>query len=146
MAISWQQYFLFIGCATAAYYITIGLLYYRGEILYFLSTKKIFPQALPLSSNSPVVSEFNSDEKQGLMPYVHDLVNELQHTLSTSGRKRLIKEELIMSLQLLLKKYGMLNDTLFVQSINKFIESEAENSCSIHFNEQELKSLWLAIE
>jgi len=145
MAITWQQYFLFIGCATAAYYITIALLYYRGEILYFLATKKLGFQPFSLANEKPA-GQSNSGDNQGLMPCVHDLVNELQHTLATAGRKKLIKEELIMSLQVVIKKYAMLKDSLFVQSINKLIESEAETSCSIHFTEQELKSLWLALE
>jgi len=52
----------------------------------------------------------------------------------------------MMSLQVVIKKYGVLKDTLFVQSINKFIESEAETTCAIHFHAHELQSLWLVVE
>lgn len=74
---------------------------------------------------------------------VHEFTHELQQTIQKASTHVYKKEELIFSLQLVLKKYPQLRDTNFTEAINNLIATECQNSCSIPLNEDEVNMLWL---
>lgn len=70
------------------------------------------------------------------------LEDELKQLFQEAGKKRYIKEELIMALQNQLIGYTDLKDSNFRPSVHNYIAVESENKCSIHLDAEELNILW----
>lgn len=70
------------------------------------------------------------------------LENEIKLSLEEGQQRKLIKEEIIMSLQILLNNYYDLKLSEHKNSINKYIVEECQNICSIHLNEENVNQLW----
>lgn len=73
---------------------------------------------------------------------VEELTAGLEEAIAIAVNKEYNKEEFILSLQLLLKKYYFLKGSLFQETINNLIISECEKYGSIHLSAVELVLLW----
>ena len=80
----------------------------------------------------------------GQMPLAYKLGGEIRQLLERAANEKMVKEELVMGLQLLLTGdlYSILKNGQFHNPILMLIRSEAENICSIHFESKELDGLW----
>ena len=54
-----------------------------------------------------------------------------------------MKEELIYSLQLLLKKYPSLKDSEYKESLSNLIATQCEDTCLVRLNADEVYHVWL---
>jgi len=86
---------------------------------------------------TPLIQETDDTFQQ-----VEELTASLKEAIAIAVDKECIKEEFILSLQLLLKKYYFLKGSLFQEAINNLILSECEKYGSIHLSAVELVLLW----
>jgi len=152
--ISWSNYITVVALLLAGYYLIIGYLYYRSDILNLLLGRKIIQfgnTSLTATQTDPLhkpVLRFNKAhvenafEKQNLFPAVQSLSDEIQAFLNEAGRNKLNKEDVLPPLQLLLAKYPILKDSSFQESMQNIIETECIANCSIHLSEEDLNKLW----
>lgn len=122
--ISWSSYFITIAILSAGYYLVIGYLYYRNDVLQLISPKKV---------------EINNDVTiQRHQSLAHLFSDEVQAFMQQAGKDQLGKEDILQSLQSLLNKYPALKDPAFRESIQNLIKFY----CSIHLSDEELRLLW----
>ncbi len=159
--ISWQGYWNAIALISIAYYFIIYLLYYRKDFgINFLKTRNSshlssLPSTSTLSdeekhsanfqptalNDSSVDSKMQADESVVAIAQV--CIDELNAFFEESKRKRPIKEELMYSLQNILKKYPVIKDSTFQESITNLIIVNCETFCSISLNDDDVVHVWL---
>ncbi|MEJ7821176.1 MAG: hypothetical protein WKF85_02575 [Chitinophagaceae bacterium] len=127
--ISWKDYILFITTVLFPYYTWPHFIFYAKDILRICDTNKV-PETK---------TENESEEIFGI---VYRLQDEVKGTIEEAATKKYLKEEIILSLQMVLEKYT-LGSTHFRFALNNFIERTSKNNCSIHLDEDELKLMWL---
>ncbi len=129
--ISWKEFAVFIAAASFLYYAWLLFIFYAKDILRIFNKNKV--------AEAKLESENASEEIFGI---VYRLQDEVKETIEEAAAKKYQKEEIIISLQMVLEKYS-LAATPFQFAVNNFIERTCKNSCSINLDEQELKQLWL---
>ena len=126
--ISWQQYIITLLIATVLYYLFIWIFFYKAKF-----------SVLPGISN---IRQFNlntGDEPDEVMTTAQHVMDEIRPLFN--GRTN--KNELLLALQLKLKKYNLWEETGFRNTINDFIASQSESKCSIRLGEEDVRALWL---
>lgn len=163
--ITWAGYCTALLILLLIYYLCVLVFYFKSEIAQLISgEKKLFradssvKSALHLNERKSnfetlqyisshdaenIYQETGENSRTNLFPLVHELAQELHHAIQKAGKQNYKKEELIFSLQLLLKGYTELKETNFTQAINDLIAAECQNNCSIPLSEEELKMLWV---
>jgi len=127
--ISWSSYIVTVLLLSAVYYLFIGYLYYRDDLLQLVSGKRI-------TTNGNVVS------KQRHQSLIQSFSDEVKAFMEQAGKDKLDKKDIIQSLQLLLQKYPALKDSSSQESIQNLIVNECTSYCSIHLSDEELSVLW----
>ena len=154
-SISWKEFFVYITIALFCYYVFIVIIYYQNELLHlntrlFKLTKgqpdnemEIDTHPLEQTVGEPVSDQFNSpDAEADEHTLLNVLLEKLDLQIHYAASNSLIKEELLVSIELLLVKHSNLQYSSFVSSIESFIQSNVENECSIYLTDQEVSSLW----
>ncbi len=129
--ISWSQYFLITAVALFLYYTWLFFIFYAKGIMRRFSKNKV-AETKPENENA-------SGEIFGI---VYRLQDEVKETIEEAAAKKYPKEEIILSLQMVLEKYA-LAATPFRFAVNNFIERQCKNNCNVALDENELKQLWL---
>jgi len=155
--ISWQGYWLTIALLSTGYYLTVYLLYFRNDFKVFFNRK------LSVNNHSHFVSpgsdlkqetsnsqpslfddaiEFQSPDPHSEEAIVYACIDEIDAFLKEAKKSKCIKEELIFSLQLILKKYPSLKNSQFKASVTNVIVGQCEHNCSIHLNADDVVRVW----
>ena len=152
---SWQQYVALVSLLLALYYLYVGARYYRPEITQFLqrlfNKQTASPGKTRLSGLIPP-QEYHSQrpptrgEEPGdaLFGMAKELTGIVQQILEQAGARKLVREELVLALQLLLskKQYAHLSGTPYEVAITNFITTACVQYCSIHLEAAEIRVLW----
>lgn len=128
--ISWKEYALAITALLFLYYTWLLFIFYAKDILRLFKQKEAPEQGLPLNDNDEIFS------------VVYSLQDEVKEVITSAAAKKHAKQEIILSLKSVLKKYALAS-TPFQFAINNFIERQCEKNCSIHLDEADLKQLWV---
>lgn len=127
-SISWQQYILFLLLATAIYYLFIWVIYFKAKLPSFST-----------AGNFNVLSQHGEDEPDETLSTAQHVIDELRPVFA--GRTN--KNELVLALQLHLKKYNQWDEPGFRETINEFIADQSESICSIRLGEEDQRAVWL---
>ena len=125
--ISWQQFIIFLLVANAIYYLFIWIFYYKAK--------------LPLLSGIAHFSQLSlpgEDMPDEVLTTAQHVILELRPLFP--GKEN--RNELILALQLRLKKYSGWEEPGFRDLVNQFIASESESICSIRLRDDDLRALW----
>jgi hypothetical protein len=126
--VSWSNYFITIGLLSAGYYVVIGYLYYRHDLLQLLSDKKI-------TTNNHEATIQNQELQ------ARSFIDEFHAFMQQAANEQMGKEDILQSVQLLLNKYPAFKDSSFRKSIKNLVIDECRY-CSIHLSVEELDVLW----
>ncbi len=127
-SISWQQYILFLIIAIIIYYLAIWIIYYKAKLPSFSGIK-----------NFRRISLRGEDAPDEVMTTTQHIMDEIRAVFD--GRQN--KNELILALQLKLKRYSQRDEPGFRDTINEFIVYESQSKCSIRLGEEDQRVLWL---
>jgi hypothetical protein len=164
--ISWQQYAVFLVICLVVYYVVVMLRYFLVDIKrkllkngepsqedgsFFQATPYVAgPLLKPISSYQPEPEEIPNEEGSGLtemnlLPLAHELSDEIKTLAEDAGKRKLVKEELIVAFQVILTKppYNQLKESAFREASDEMILEEIQNNCSILLDPQELQHLWV---
>lgn len=156
--ISWASYAAALLTIVVIYYIVIVLLYYRKEIFGFANAlqqrfssnarlkQEVFTagkESLSLSNDTGSVSSEKHTYTGDISTDSFELVDKIKDAILQYAERQHIKEEIITSLQLLLKEYSQLRYSPYAASINNTITKEIELHCSIRLEDDEVKRLWM---
>jgi hypothetical protein len=137
--ISWQGYWVTLALISAGYYLIIYLLYYRHDFKVWFRQRPYNSDGIVSASESIIQPPVEKDAE----PLIDSCMDELNAFFEESRRKKVMKEELIYSLQLLLKKYPSLKDSEYKESLSNLIATQCEDTCLVRLNEDEVYHVWL---
>jgi hypothetical protein len=143
--ISWMNYGIFILITLCVYYATIGFLYYLDEIKQLLSGKSTLflrlSSSKKISANNTLTGQaLSGDDLQSI---VKQYMDQIKTALKHAGENRLIKQEIIYSLQQVTNKYAVIKNSPYKSFITNYIFIECANHCSIHLDEDDLSTIWV---
>ena len=161
-SISWVDYLTIIIILLGVYYLFIAIRYYSNELKQLLpANRRVANSAVHESEleKSPDRSsklksnqtELFDNEKTSvdfgnvnddIFYHVEQLTIQLKERIAEAADKKYIKEEFILSLQLLTKKYHFLKGSSFFTALNNLIASECEKYDYVHLTEDDRLRLW----
>jgi len=127
--ISWSSYIVTVLLLSAVYYLFIGYLYYRDDLLKLVSGKRV-------TTHDFVSTAFSQE------PLEQSFSDEVRAFMNEAGKNKMSKKDIMKSLQLLFKKYPTLKDSASQESIKNLIVNECASYCSIHLSDEEFSELW----
>lgn len=138
--ISWQNYWIFIGVTTFAYYLVVWLTFLRKSVSlrtifgrwYFTNSQD--RQSLP---HPNMISNTEYEES-----IVHACMDELNAFFDNQKKSKSVKTELMYSLYSILQKYPSLKNSDYKESLTNVIAVQCENICSTHLSAEEMKGVW----
>ena len=137
--ISWQGYWIWLAVISTGYYLVIYLLYYRHDLKAWIHPKPYNSDGIVPASESIIQLHVEKDAER----LIDSCMDELNAFFEESRRKKVMKEELIYSLQLLLKKYPSLKDSEYKESLTYLIATQCEDTCLGRLNADEVYQVWL---
>jgi hypothetical protein len=124
--ISWGSYLTTILILSAAYYLFLAFRYYRKDVVKILAGKKIIgDESASIEFQKPMLQSFSIEVRAFLFEAIRNNLN---------------KEDIMESIQMLIRKYPGVKDITFRNSIEHLIIEES--AASIHLSEQDLSELW----
>lgn len=132
--ISWQTYLTVTAVLLLIYYTAILFLYYRQDMAL------LFCQHIPFNKQNGAFTE-QVHPSGDINTLGANLKDEIIAYAASAGAEY-NKEELQYGLQLLLKKYAVLKDSIVQADITKTMISACENNCSIVLSDEEAGMLW----
>lgn len=126
-SISWQQYIITLLVATILYYLFVWIVFFKAKF-------SLFPGIVNFRQESLHTGD-EPDEVMTTAQHIMDEIRPLFH-----GRCN--KNELLLALQLKLKRYNQWNEPGFRETINEFIYSQSKAKCSIRLGEEDQRVLW----
>lgn len=149
--ISWQGYWTSIAIFTAGYYLSIYLLYFRRDFgILFPSglsrgEEHSFDFGSSTKSNKTAISEseeFQTPDTDSQEAIVYACIDELDAFFNECKKSKCLKEEMISSIQAILKKYPSLKASGYKASLTNVIVGQCEHICSIHFKADDVDRVW----
>lgn len=140
--ITWTDYFTAAAILAGAWYLVIGLIYYRRELRDLLRGKT----KIPFTTRSKKMMEEPDDNEEALpgssFEELENTVTDIRHSILEEAGKEANKAALLRQLQNRLANYGGLRQPAFRIALNNFIIQHAENICGVSFSEEELEAAW----
>ena len=127
-SISWSQYFIATLICTLAYYLFIWIIYFKAAMPSFRTT-----------STTGNFHQQGVDVTDEAVPITKQVMDELRPVFLNKENKT----ELILALQLHLKRYRSIDAPGFREMINAFVVSESLSICSIRLGEEDQRAVWL---
>ncbi len=152
--ISWQGYWLTIALTSAGYYLSIYLLYFRNDFKILIGQKKTKSSFEIAGHSSPLdeslkqselfndSTEFELPDKNSEEAIVYACIDELDAFFNESKKGKCLKDEMICSLQSILKKYPSLKESGYKASLTNVMVGQCEHTCSIHLDADDLVKVW----
>jgi hypothetical protein len=132
--ISWSSFFLYITTILAIYWFTVGILYYRGEIVSFINSG---PKE-HLKFDSPA-SGGNNDH---LFDECNDCAIQLRSVIRQNSIDKSDKDKILLEAKDLLRQHPQMFQAKWQIPINNLIEYECMQHCDILIEEKDLQSIW----
>lgn len=149
--ISWGNYIVVVTLLVGSWYLFVGLRFYLSEIKeiatgkwkfqfrsYLESPSNISDQESAETSSSPS----NLTESDQTFQDVDHLVERLKNVVADAGQRKLVQQEFIDYLGLVLREYPSVKKSPFRSSVSELIVSECDKLESIHLTQQEAEALW----
>jgi len=153
--ISWGNYITVITLVSAGWYIYVGLRYYFSEFKYYVQKKTdrrsqnaneidFSPQGDQKSENRDFLNPASSFEETGndVFDQIEEVIKRIKEAVSSASKIKLVKEEFLDYLGLILQEYPSLRDSDFRSSLNELIVQECGKLESLSLTQQEADLLW----
>ena len=162
-SISWANYIETVFILLIIYYLVVGFKFYGQELKLLVSGSRKLPIGIPsaeadleneqdqnLSLQNRQADLFSSgkrfmpseQETDETFEQVQELTGRLKDVIAEAISKNYIKEEFILSLQLVIRKYQFLKGSPFMVAINNLIVSECEKQGYLLLDAEERVMLW----
>jgi len=122
--ISWQQYFVFILVAISLYYLAVWIFVLKMKL----------PSFIFLQNKKPDTEQGNAEVNSTVLHVIDELAPVFMPGIT--------RPELLLVLQLKLKKYSQWEEPGFRDSLNQYIAQSSLTKCSIHLSEEDQRVLW----
>ena len=159
--VSWAAYLTVILVLLVIYYLFLGIKFFSKELLSFLgdrrdpSGNRVYKEdeknqqedARLEQRYSDVFQSHNkntvsSEDIDNTFQQVEKLTAATKQIIADAALNNTIREELMLSLQSVLKKYHHLKASPFLIAVNNLITSECDKYNLTHLNAEELAMIW----
>ncbi len=161
--ISWTNYIAIIALLLIVYYAFVGIKFYPNELRQFILSKRKLVTGFTSHKTATYEDEGSTfqvqqtqaelfpshinytppaQETDDTFQQVEELTANLKEVIATAADKKYIKEEFILSLQHLLKKYQFLKGSPSRAAVNNLIAFECEKYGYVHLSAEERVILW----
>jgi hypothetical protein len=151
-SITWGQYFSTVALLLICYYAYTGYRYYRWEILGTMGIKKVDDSGAGKITSSDfknlIVTENPEDYlpktalEIDISPLVQSFNDEANAYLQEAANKRVQKEELFTSLQLIASKYPALRNADCKSELLRSVLIEVNKYCPGLLQQNDINQLW----
>jgi hypothetical protein len=158
-AISWSVFLMSLICVLLVYWLFVGILYYSKELKRALKGKasintsvnqeqghSFFTGTDEQTNSTHRTEQSSSGENKDTPLYsvAYRLVDELKRVIKDSVVRKIPREELIFSIQVLLTspEYVILRDTPFKIAVSNFVETELASNNTIQLSTEDLNMIW----
>jgi hypothetical protein len=128
--ISWHSFITFVVIAVITYYIIVGILYFRTDVMRLLKDG--------IKRNKQPAPSIGSTSNTELFSSVHELMEELKGLFAQGYPK----EELITALTSKLKAYTHLKNTNLEKAVDDHIIQSANSVCNVDIDDNDIKRIW----
>ena len=126
-SISWSQYFFILLIATLVYYLFVWVLFFNARSPAFIRTGNFYSTTTQ-----------GEDQPDEVITTAQHILDEVRPIFEGRGNKN----ELILALQIKLRRYSQWNEPGFRETINAFIVEQSQSKCSIRLGEDDLRIVW----
>jgi hypothetical protein len=154
--ISWGNYIVVVVLLLASWYLFVGLRFYFDDIKEIVTGKRKLkfhrlgktnyqePQSELNYQNSPEMTSTQSSfgEFDTTFQDVDSLVERLKNVIADAAKRKLLKQEFLDYIKLILKEYPSVKDSPFRSSVSELIVSECDKLESITLTQTEAEELW----
>ncbi|HMH33684.1 MAG TPA: hypothetical protein VK543_11670 [Puia sp.] len=134
-SISWSQLIYSMTTILVIYYATILAIYYRRQVF-------SYARSILTKTNRKEIGIRQEPDPNNLFDLASHLASTLRLKIEEAANRNLVREELILSVQIVLKQYQKLKGTAFQLAITNLVETNTENQCFITLSDDELNMLW----
>ncbi|MCV9926304.1 hypothetical protein OIU83_01465 [Flavobacterium sp. LS1R49] len=154
--ISWTHYIVVIVLLVASWYLFVGLRFYVNDIKEIVTGKRKRPmgelgdtnsyesqamlnsqEALQTNAAQSSFGEFDSTFQQ-----VDGLVERLKSVIANAAKRKLLKQEFMDYLRLVLAEYPTIKNSSFSPSVSELIVSECDKLDAVTLSQEEAEGLW----
>ena len=155
-SISWTNYWILVGTALVLYYAGVLIIYFRNDFFKLRVSKANRTSArgahstlteIAGTARTPASDGFDSMDsgdknEPDIVALIQAFTSELVAYLEQAGKDHTERQEILFSVNRLIKKYSANNLISYQPAINQLLMAECEVSCSIRLEEQEIKRVW----
>ncbi|MFC0773335.1 hypothetical protein [Terrimonas alba] len=140
--ISWSNYWSAVIISIIVYYVIICWKYYRDDLSSLLTSRPgLYNVEIDKTLSAIPLTADKHHDSSGTM--LQPATDELKACLEQLAIDKSNKNEILRSLQQIVRKYPLLKDSQYAQSINQFIQFECYSTCGIHLSSEELTDMWM---
>jgi len=158
--ISWQSYWIAIALFSAGYYLVIYVLYFRHDFV--IRRSKASTSAAESSFLSQTTTgqdsqsgaaqqsflfnhpeDFQRPEMNTMEHTVYTCMDEINAFLEEARRGKCVKEDVIVDLHRILRKYPTISTSEYKESLTNVIVGQCEYRCSVHLSADDVVRVWL---
>lgn len=154
--ISWGNYTTAVVLVLLSWYLFIGLRFYFVELKDILTGKQKFlfrsignkgnpeiPSNLDCQESPDIISSQSYvEESDQTFQEIEILLKKMRNVVADAAQGKLLKQEFMDEVGLVLKEYPSIKKSSFRSSISEVIVSECDKLESIHLTQQEAEALW----
>lgn len=160
--ISWQGYWTTLAVITAGYYLIIYLLYFRKDFQVLVNRKTGTNSPVSLNSAPTIQGKTKESQEDSGQPSLFEdsshlevpseksneyplyaCMDELNAFFEQAKRSKTTREELIYSLQVILKKYPALKVSEYKEPLTNVMVTQCEDICSIRLSAEDMVRVWM---
>ena len=132
--ISWNTYIIMVSGLTAGYYLLLLTFFHKKELRFPLRPKST---SGIIDTPTPATEPSRKDSVN------QELLLEIDRAIQISTGMKYPKEELIMAVRIILKKFFPNPESQDPSLLNQYIQEKCKKVCSMDFTETELKMMWV---
>jgi len=154
--ISWGNYIVVVILLLASWYLFVGFRFYFDDLKEVISGKRKLqfrgfenamyqdnePELNYQESPETISNQTSFGEFDSTFQDVDALVARLKNFIADAAKRKLLKQEFLDYIQLLLKEYPSVKDSAFRSSVSELIVTECKTLGSIPVSQAEAEGLW----
>jgi hypothetical protein len=155
-SISWSQYLILIAILLICYYTAIVILYFKLEMLQLFGITKmepgttftnvVLPEGLQGKAKEPDEDYLPKTTDTDITPLVNSFTDEVEAYLNETSNRKVVKEEVLYSLQTIALKYPALKDADCNSGLKQFVLEKAAASLPGISLQDEIQHLWYPLK
>jgi hypothetical protein len=152
-SISWKEYFTIVILIGILYYLIIGYLYFKWEILGLFGIKLIQSenrQPIDVSEFRATLKKENNEDylpkpmsEPDITPVIQTFTNEVQAYFQAIAGQHKVKEEVLFALQQIAGKYPTLKASDLREALEEFTYTESKKYLSVLLEPESVKNIWV---